>query len=357
MSAPYANADDLTRFIIDEIIIALKQPPHGIVRRIFGPLLKLPAHRFAVLMAEVDRRVAQNGIAAAAQWLLTQIVTGIKVRGAERIPTQGPVLVAANHPGAYDIVALIAAIGRDDIKIIASDVSFTRSLIATSAHLIYVNPDDRGATDRVVAIRSGIRHLQDGGALLIYPTGIVDPDPDNSTGLEESIGTWSGSLEIFLRRAPQTCVVPAIVGNVLSPSYLHNPLVKIPKTQWEKRKLAEMIQVSRQMVANRPIDLTPRLTFGEAAHGELLRDAAGRYLPGIIARARQTLAEHNLTSRLSQSSLPAPAGTIREWSFPADRDASAPPLDRPANSPAAPHQAPFERTTGRESNSDRCRGS
>jgi hypothetical protein len=307
-AALYANVDDLTRFIIDEIVIALKQPPHGVARRILGPLLKLPARRFAVLMAEVDRRVAQHGIVAAAQWLLTQIVTGIDARGTEHIPRTGPLLVTANHPGAYDIVALIASIGRNDIKIIASGVPFTRSLIATSPHLIYVNPDDLGATDRMVAIRSGIRHLQAGGALLIYPTGIVDPDPDSAPGLEEAIGTWSGSLEIFLRRVPETCVVPAIVSSVLSRRYLNNPLVKIPKTEWEKRKLAEMIQMSHQMIVNKPIDLAPRLTFGQLACKETLRDSEGRYLPAIIAQARQTLAEH-ITPRNARRTLPAPAGT------------------------------------------------
>jgi hypothetical protein len=311
MPAEYANADDLTRYIIDEISIALKQPPHGLARHIIGPLLKLPARRFATLMAEVDRRVAINGMVNAAQWLLTQIVTGLDARGTEHIPQTGPVLIASNHPGAYDIVALIAAIRRDDLKIIASDVAFIRSLIATSPHLIYVNPDNLGAPDRMVAIRSGLRHLQAGGALLIYPTGIVDPDPDIAPGLAESIGTWSGSLEIFLRRAPRTCVVPAIVSSVLSPRYFNNPLVKIPKTEWEKRKLAEMIQVSRQMIANQPIHLTPRLTFGIAASGEMLRDLEGHYLPAIIAQARQTLIEHNLTPRPTQSSLPAPAGTIQ----------------------------------------------
>jgi hypothetical protein len=293
----YASADDLTRFIIDEILIALKQPPQGVARRLFGPLLKLPARRFATLMAEVDRRVALNGIVAAAQWLLTQIVTGLDAHGTDNIPASGPVLVASNHPGAYDIVALIASIGRDDIKIIASDVPFTRSLIATSPHLIYVNPDNLGAPDRVVALRSGIRHLRDGGALLIYPSGIVDPDPDIAPGLEESLHTWSSSLDIFLRRAPQSWVVPAIVSRVLRPQYLSNPLVRIPKTKWEKRKLAEMIQVSRQMISHKPIDLTPRLTFGEAIRGDELRDSEGRYRPAIIARARQTLTQHCLISR------------------------------------------------------------
>ena len=297
----YANADDLTRFIIDEIFIALKQSSHGWARRLFGPLLRLPERRFAVLMAEVDRRVALNGIVDAAQWLLTQIVAGLDARGTDNIPAGGPLLVASNHPGAYDVIALIAGIGRDDIKIIASGVPFTRSLIATSPHLIYVNPDNLGSPDRMVAIRAGIRHLQDGGTLLIYPTGIVDPDPDIAPGLEESLQTWSGSVDIFLRRAPQTSVVPVIVSSVLSLHYYHNPLVKIPKTAWEKRKLAEMIQVSRQMIANRPIDLTPRLTFGEAACGELLRDPQGRYLPAIIARARQTLAEHSSFNSRSAS--------------------------------------------------------
>jgi hypothetical protein len=278
-------------------------------RRICGPFLKLPARRFATLMAEVDRRVALHGIVAAAQWLLTQIVTGLDARGTENVPRTAPVLIVSNHPGAYDVVALIAGSRRDDIRIIASDVPFTRSLIATSPHLIYVNPNNPGAPDRVAAIRTGIRHLQDGGALLIYPTGIVDPDPDIAPGLEESIGAWSGSLDIFLRRAPQTCVVPAIVSSVLSPRYFNNPLVKIPKTDWEKRKLAEMIQVSWQMLGNKPIDLVPRVTFGEPACGEPLRDAEGHYQPAIIARALQTLAKHGLNLPAPRRTLSEPAGT------------------------------------------------
>ena len=43
----------------------------------------------------------------------------------------------------------------------------------------------------------------------------------------------------------------------------------------------------------------------------IVRDSEGHTLPAIIARARQTLIEHNLTPRPAQSSLPAPAGTIR----------------------------------------------
>ena len=125
----YANADDLARFILDEVFIAMKEPPRGLARRLFGPLLSLPVRRFAALMAEVDRRVAQHGIVHPANWLLPQIISGVDVHGAQHIPADGPVVIAANHPGAYDIIALIASIGRDDIRIIASGVPFTRSLI------------------------------------------------------------------------------------------------------------------------------------------------------------------------------------------------------------------------------------
>ena len=95
-----------------------------------------------------------------------------------------------------------------------------------------------------------------------------------------------------MRRVPQTCFVPAIVSNVLSPRYLNNLLVKIPRSAWEKRKLAEMIQVSRQMLNHKPIDLTPRVTFGEPACDAALCDAAGRYLPAIRSQALRTLAAH-----------------------------------------------------------------
>jgi len=76
--------------------------------------------------------------------------------------------------------------------------------------------------------------------------------------------------------------------------------VKIPKTDWEKRKLAEMIQVIRQMLSNKPIDLTPRLTFGPVISGESLRDAAEHYLPAIIEQARATLKKHSTAQKTTR---------------------------------------------------------
>ena len=39
-----------------------------------------------------------------------------------------------------------------------------------------------------------------GGALLVYATGVVDPDPALLAGARESLQDWSDSLPLFLRR-------------------------------------------------------------------------------------------------------------------------------------------------------------
>ena len=55
-------------------------------------------------------------MSAGSQWLLSQLVTGVTVRGAEAIPLTGPLIVVSNHPGAYDSVAILASLPRGLIR-------------------------------------------------------------------------------------------------------------------------------------------------------------------------------------------------------------------------------------------------
>ncbi len=55
----------------------------------------------------------------------------------------------------------------------------------------------------MAAARSGIRHLQNGGALLLFGTGLIDPDPAVYPGAEKEIENWSPSIDLFLRHVPE----------------------------------------------------------------------------------------------------------------------------------------------------------
>lgn len=286
----------LRRTISDEVCIALGISDKGVLRKLLGPVFWPPAQAFARLVARVDHLVQEKGIPDAAKFLLENFVDEVQVQGAESVPREGPLLVASNHPGAYDSIAILSSLPRQDIKIIVSDIPFLHSLPVISKSLIYASPGPHG---RMAALRAMLRHMQEGGALLIFPTGLVDTDPEmplaqQSIRAEKELGNWSSSLELILRKAPQTRLLVTIVSGVLAPACLHNPLTRLPREQWRKQKLAEFLQVMQQLVLRRKFDLKPRLSFDfPLTAPELLAWGSSTDLQQtIIARARQVLHTH-----------------------------------------------------------------
>jgi hypothetical protein len=285
------KADDMRRFITDEFLIALGLSPQSRLRPWLEPVIRRPARRLAQMAVDVDGRIARLGLAEAAREVLFQFIDGLTVCGAETIPAQGPLLVASNHPGAYDLPALVASMQRDDLKVVASGVDVLRRLPNVAQHMIYVTSDVHA---RLSVVRDMIRHLGEGGALLIFPTAQVDPDPALEPGSEEALGRWSPSVSVVLHRVPQARVVPAIVSGVLAEACLRNPIARLPRVTWRKRKLAEFLQVSQQLALHRSFSLNPRVSFGQPlVAAELCREAGpSGLLPAIIDSARSLLATH-----------------------------------------------------------------
>jgi hypothetical protein len=287
---------DLRATIVREMLIAIGRAPDGVARRILGPLLNIPAARFARLIAGTDAIVGRSGMTAGAQWLLPQLVAGTDARGADTIPMTGPLLVASNHPGAYDAVVLIANLPpRADLMVLASDVPFLRRLPAIGAHLIYVSPDPHA---RMGVLRALIRHLEAGGAVLTFGSGLVDPDPDLLPGAAEALEIWYDSLAIALRRVPQTQVVIAIVSSVIAAQYLRSPLARLKQDGWERRKLAEFLQIGSQLLLSQQVPLTPRVSFSRPVMAaDLPEPGQPLTMRPMIERARQLLAEHMQNSQ------------------------------------------------------------
>ena len=281
--------------IVDEIFYALGLSRNGAPRRTFGPLFMRPAGRLGRIAARADEAAATSGISGAARRILPDLSLRVSARGAGNIPPYGPLLVVANHPGGLDSVAILASVPRNDINVVISDVPFTRAFEAAGRFFVFAPP---GPVGRAATLRTAIERLRAGEALLIFPHGDVEPDPELGPGGSEAIGDWSRSLEIMLRKAPGTRLVVAIASGALAPRFAQSPLVRIRRSAPRRQKLAEVLQFIRQVTRPGSVRLDIRLSFADPAEGADL--IAKGTMPAVAAIARRLLADHMEALKVAQ---------------------------------------------------------
>jgi hypothetical protein len=263
----------------------------GWKQRALTAALRRPIDSIALLFSDVDATIGRDGIDAAFAKLLIRFVKDPVIHGAQNLPPEGPLIIAANHPGAYDVLLIGATLGRRDLSIVTSTVPLYHAMTNFRKHTIEVGTTPEGG---MRSIRESVRHLRDGGALLIFPSGVVDPDPDVLPGAREALATWRPGIEALVNLAPRVAVVPAITSGVLAPRWMNHPLLRLQKVEWQRRKLAEMLQVVQQMVRPQTEKLSPRITFGSPTSGEALTHEAGSkaVLPLLIERGQALLSQH-----------------------------------------------------------------
>jgi hypothetical protein len=271
-------------------VMGLKHP--NWVTRCLYPFLHPPAQRMSRLLVSLDRNIAQEGWNLAVNQFLGNFVTSVQLHGAETIPKQGPLMVVCNHPAAYDVVILAASIKRDDLKIIASDIPLVQILPNIAKHSI---PVPYHIPSRLQTVRSALQHLKNDGAILLFPRGNVEPDPAVSPGAEQSLSGWSPSIELFLRRMPQTISVVAVASGVLSEKWFKNPLIKIWKKYEQRQKVAEIFQIAAQLLTGDKPAATPKVSFTspltiDDLGGEDAPD--GTLLASLTRQARGLLLNH-----------------------------------------------------------------
>jgi 1-acyl-sn-glycerol-3-phosphate acyltransferase len=286
-SSEQAQAAVYREKIIDEICYALGVSRSGVMRRLLGPLFRRPAGIFGRIAARADSEVGSSGLGGGARLILPDFSLFPSVRGAENIPDDGPLLVASNHPGALDSIAIMSCIPRKDLKVLLSDVAFFRAFTNARQYFNYVPRDTAGS---MTTLRASIDHLKNGGALLIFAHGDVEPDPELSSGASQAIQDWSRSIEIMLRKVPETWLQVTIASGVLMSKFVHNPIVKIRKTAVRRQKLAEVLQICQQMVFPRSVQIHVHISFAKPVRG---KDLGGEELmPAVIQIARGLLQDH-----------------------------------------------------------------
>jgi hypothetical protein len=285
---PNIEIQALTDALIFDMTKALALPQTERARRVVRMIFGKAARRFAELGAGLDHEVGKGGVAAGARWALPHFVKSHAARGAEIIPPEGPLVIASNHPASVDSLVISAYVNRPDYKVIVGDIPFFENLPHLSEYSIFA-PDSYDTHGRMRVIRECIRHLKDGGALLIFARGGIEADPDWMPNPDGEFDQWSRSLEIFLERVPQTRVLVTVVSGVIQRTAMRNPLTWLRKNRPDRQRLAFIYQLMRQTLSGKELfGLTPRVTFGEVVDGA----TNAHVLAEVSAAARRTLEKH-----------------------------------------------------------------
>lgn len=254
----------LARISADEMVRALGAGASGrFVRTPLFAFFSLASVRLGRVLARFDERVADCGLAQASAAALSDF--GVTWDRNEGIAASGPALIVANHPGAYDALALLAALGRTDVAIVAADRTFLRALPSFARHLAFL-PDDPAT--RAFGLRRAMRHLQGGGALLHFGAGEIEPDPAfYLRGAGEELAPWLPGTGALVRATARAggVVVAALVSGV------HSARVKrLLVTRFAERRgvttLAPLLQIALPVFR----DVHVRVRFAEAVDARVL---------------------------------------------------------------------------------------
>ena len=287
----YISVNELRKSLIDEIIKSVGLPRTPFWRNVFSPIFWLPTDRFSRFGSNFDKLVAKSGFNNAIKNALAFLVGDVEVHGGNNIPKNGPLLVVSNHPGTYDAVTVVAQIPREDVKIVSSDIPFIQNMRNAKRHFLFATRD---TYKRMILIKRAIRHLESGGAIFIFPSGHIDPEPAFMPEAMKELETWSRVVEIFLRKVPVTNIQVAIVSNVLSPKYMENPLTRLRKERRDRQRIAEFLQVIDQMIFRRKFQNIPKITFTKAfGLKEISENGSTKaVMPYVISRAKEMMALH-----------------------------------------------------------------
>jgi hypothetical protein len=273
----------LTTINAGELLDAFGVEP-GALRKFAGPIAYAVARRISVKMVDYDHAIGTHGLREGSLEILPKLVGSLEVSGQGHVPRNGPLLLATNHPGLSDVLAVFATLDRDDVRTVAADYPLLRALSGTSRHLMFI---PRAGGGRTVFVREVLEHLRQGGALLLPAAGRIEPDPNVLPGAVESVRSWSRSIGVLLRHVNNLQVVPVIVSGVLDAGYQRHPLTRLRRHPSDQQRLGTALQVLMHTLPAH----TVRVAFGspmpESAPGRPRSDAAA--LTSSVVWAAQQL--------------------------------------------------------------------
>lgn len=268
---------------IEEALRASRAPAP--VRAAIAVIAHRSSARLGRVLARFDANIEALGIAKAARAILRALGATVDIEGA--CPKTGAVLVVTNHPGAYDALATIAALGRDDVALVATDRAFLRAMPRLREHLVFVA--EGNVRERASGVRRALEWLARGGVLIQFGAGAIEPDRAFAQQGDRVIGVWANGTGMLAARATKAgaAVVPCFVSGVHSPRAKRLFFVK-----WAENRGITTIAPLVQATMPGFRDVAIRLRIGDAIDPALLRAANDDQSRTAVVRSAAVLLAH-----------------------------------------------------------------
>jgi len=282
-----SNVETLTQINLEDLITSFGWQNHPFLAGLLRRALTIPPRAFAHQMADFDSAISSHGLVEASRRAIAHYVDDLRVFDRDRIPASG-FLALSNHPGMTDTLSLFIALNRPDLNIIALDRPFLNALPNMSKQLAYVH-DDSGS--RIRLIRQLSMHLRNGGAALTFPAGHIEPDPDLYRGAVDSLASWTDSVGVFLRMAPQAAVLPVLVRGVVRRKTAKHPLAYLKRARREREKWVAALQLLAHVMF-RQKDVRVRVQIGQPVYAKDLGTTRTDIIHHAVLSEMKRLIEH-----------------------------------------------------------------
>ncbi|GAB6089912.1 1-acyl-sn-glycerol-3-phosphate acyltransferase [Spirochaeta dissipatitropha] len=202
-----------------------------VLKVVLAPAVLAGSLRLSVQLYRLDDRVRARGFRSALIWILHRYYAPSQTSPVPESVKQGPLLVLCNHPGLGDFLALLEMLPRSDVRVIVKQRELLADKTHLLAHCIIMNDS---IASKAQALQAGIRHLQKGGMLAVFPAGEIEDEPGNRTETVREAGNsglkpWIPVADSIARRCMRAgiplTILPAAIDNVYHVPWFLRPWV------------------------------------------------------------------------------------------------------------------------------------